>query len=79
MIDKKFMIKKLQEEIKDKKDFFDFLEIKLEKEQDNKNNNENLIMDTMRTLLCLQVEIEVYNDLIKKIKKGKFDNKNLLN
>lgn len=79
MISKEFMIKKLQAQIKENKKISKFLQTELQNKEFEKNHDENFIMDTMHMLVCNEAEIHVYKDLIKKIKKGEFDNNNLLN
>ncbi|WP_338980902.1 MULTISPECIES: hypothetical protein [unclassified Spiroplasma] len=79
MIDEKFLIKKIQEKIRNNSKFFKFLETELEKEECKKNPDENFIFNTMQMMARAEVTIAVYKDVIKIIKNKEFDNNDLIN
>ncbi|WP_339047088.1 hypothetical protein [Spiroplasma endosymbiont of Colias croceus] len=72
MINEKIVIKKLQEKIININNFFDYLKIQLEKEESKENPNEKFILNTKQMMVRSDIEINIYKNLIKKIKKGEF-------
>jgi len=77
MINKELMIKKFKDRIKTAEDYYDFLQNEIEKREKNMKHNEGFIFNAMKMMVYAEAEINILKDIIKNIKKGEFDKKQL--
>lgn len=75
MIDKELMIKKFKDRIKPTEDYYDFLQNEIEKREKNMKHNGGFIFNAMKMMVYADSEINILKDIIKNIKKGEFDKK----
>lgn len=74
MIDKELMIKKIKNRIKIVQNFYDNLEKEIEKYKKIKDNVD-FLFDSMKMMIYANAEINTLKDIIKNIKKGEFNKK----